>query len=74
MHYLGFGNYKYGEIGINHNSDWSGNAIIDYRDENGNPVKVEIPGELLLVIGREAALKDFVGRTVEFLESMEDGS
>lgn len=63
-----------GRVSVNHNSDWSGMAYIRYTDSDswpkGERVTVEIPGQLLLQLGREAAKSDLVSKTISFLEQL----
>ena len=60
MHQLTMVTERYGNVTINHNSDWSGKAIISFLDPDTDTIKeVRIPGELLTTLGRVAAV-DFV--------------
>lgn len=64
----------HGTVSVNHNSDWSGMVYIRYTDPdtwpNGERITTEIPGRLLLQLGREAAKADLVSKTISFLEQL----
>lgn len=61
----------FGEVIVNVNSDYSGEAYIRWEREGEPLVAVRIPGELLLTLGKQAGL-DYVRReTISFLEQLD---
>lgn len=46
---------EYGEVTLNHNSDWSGLVEITWIDEENEQQRVWLPGALLISLGYEAA-------------------
>ena len=57
-----------GEFHINVNSDWSGNASVHWEDTEGKH-EVELPGKLLLLLGRKAAIDHLRNKIIEVLEN-----
>lgn len=61
---------------INHNSDWSGEAIItwhrDYPENLDGPIRKEVrlPGKVLLKLGFEAAKRYIAGELISKLEDL----
>jgi hypothetical protein len=47
------------EYHVNHNSDWSGTAIILW-EEKGQRHECELPGALLRACGRDRAFRDAI--------------
>lgn len=42
---------------VHHNSDWSGEAYIIWRDAAGEQRRIELPGAVLAACGRRDALR-----------------
>lgn len=69
--------YK-GPVVVNHNGDWSGDAIIHYQEAgvkgilpDGKPKEITVPGKLLIALGLPVA-KKFVGdRIISKIEQMD---
>jgi len=59
-----------GEVVINHNSDWSGDVVLVILEAGKPERRVEIPGEVLLAIGKESAMKYVRSSVVEFVEDL----
>lgn len=55
---------------VNHNSDWFGNAIINYESEQGEYIEVMIPGAILLDIGRKSALEYVKNKIISLCEQL----
>lgn len=59
-----------GKAVVNHNSDWSGEAIVHYTDRFGERQTVEIPGFVLLAIGNAAAHENISRKLIAAIEEM----
>ena len=59
-----------GEIWVNHNSDWSGEAYVSWRDVDGKETTVTVPGRLFIELSRKASRELIAGRLIAFLEQM----
>ncbi len=54
---------------INHNSDWSGEAIVSWMD-NGGEHEVRLPAWILVAGGKKAAIEFVRNAVVEALEEL----
>lgn len=69
--------YK-GKVVVNHNSDWSGDAIVMYQEAGvkgilpaGAPQEIRVPGKLLIALALPVA-KRFVGdQVISKIEQMD---
>lgn len=71
--------YK-GKVTVNHNGDWSGDAIIHYQEAgvkgisslpDGEPKEIKVPGKLLIALSLPVA-KKFVGdKIISQIEQMD---
>jgi len=62
------------DIHVNHNSDWSGEAVITWRkvEVDGEITITGIPGRLLLELGKEAAKEYWRQRLISLIEQITD--
>lgn len=70
MHLSEYSVTGYGPVYVNHNSDYSGDAIVSWTDSSGDRKQVAIPGNLLLEIGKDAAVTHVRDRVIDALERM----
>lgn len=50
---------------VHHNSDWSGEAIVAWRDKSGAQRTVELPGRVLAACGRRATVHAILDRIAD---------
>jgi len=59
------------DIHVIHNSDWSGDAFVNFTDYRGKKRSTIIPAKLLIQIGRRAAHEHIVSEAISFFEGLE---
>lgn len=70
-----------GEVVVNHNADWSGEAIVTFEDPSGRKstypdpvvggwIELRLPGPLLVALGRQAATAHLKDEIVRFVENL----
>lgn len=71
MHTMFIDTEEHGQVIINHNSDYSGNLIVTWRDLNsGNIKNVELPAAIFVAINRAATRDDLLNEIVGFIENL----
>lgn len=62
------------EVTVHHNSDWSGDAIVQYRDPKTSlPCEIQMPGKLLVQLGAAVAKDDLSRHVIAAIESWDGG-
>lgn len=67
MHATKIDTREYGEVKINHNSDWSGTVRICWK-ENDQTKEAWVPGVVLLAVGLEAMKDKIKSKLISILE------
>jgi hypothetical protein len=62
------------DITVHHNSDWSGDAIIEFVDPEAKlPVEIRLSGKLLVQLGEAVAKDDLSRHVISAIEDWEGG-
>jgi hypothetical protein len=69
--------YK-GKVVVNHNGDWSGDAIVMYQEAgvkgilpDKEPQEVRVPGKLLIALALPVAKKFVIGEVISNIEQID---
>lgn len=61
-------------VTVHHNSDWSGDAIIQYVDaETEKPIEIKLPGRLLVQLGETVARDALSQHVIAAIENWDGG-